>query len=83
VLTRSFGNATLAGSFRPPRTADCINFGTSLSVSREISAAGSARLALAAAEPVAGYFWHGSAFQIREHNPPETFGHPVWSLISA
>jgi len=65
-----------------PRTRGSHYFGTSLAVAA-IAAAGVERdWRWLLAAPAAGYAlaWFGH-FKF-EHNRPETFGHPIWSLIS-
>ena len=65
-----------------PRTRGLHYFGTSLAVAA-IAAAGVERdWCWLLAAPAAGYAlaWFGH-FKF-EHNRPETFGHPIWSLIS-
>jgi hypothetical protein len=70
------------GAHSDPRTRGLHYFGTSL-VLASIAAAGVERdWRWLVAAPVTGYAlaWLGH-FKF-EHNRPETFGHPIWSLIS-
>ena len=65
-----------------PRTRGVHYLGTSLAVTAIAAAAVARDWRWLVAAPVAGYAlaWLGH-FKF-EHNRPETFGHPVWSLIS-
>jgi hypothetical protein len=65
-----------------PRTRGLHYLGTSLAVAAIAAAAAERDWGWLLAAPVAGYAmaWFGH-FKF-EHNRPETFGHPVWSLIS-
>ncbi len=70
------------GAHRDPRTRALHYAGTSIGVALLIAAAASRDWRWLPAAPIAGYAcaWLGHfAF---EHNRPETFGHPVWSLLS-
>ena len=65
-----------------PRTRGVHYVGTSLAVAA-IAAAGVERdWRWLLAAPVAGYALAWFAHFKFEHNRPETFGHPIWSLIS-
>jgi hypothetical protein len=65
-----------------PRTRGVHYLGTSLAVLAIAVAASERDWRWLAAAPIAGYAlaWLGHAKF--EHNRPETFGHPVWSLVS-
>jgi hypothetical protein len=65
-----------------PRTRGLHYFGTLLGVALLVAAAleGDWRWLLAA--PVAGYASAWLGHLVFEHNRPETFGHPAWSLVS-
>ena len=65
-----------------PRTRGLHYAGTSLATAAIATAAVARDWRWLAAAPIAGYAlaWLGH-FKF-EHNRPETFGHPVWSLIS-
>jgi hypothetical protein len=65
-----------------PRTRGLHYLGSSLAVAAIAAAAAERDWRWLLAAPVAGYTmaWFGH-FKF-EHNRPETFGHPVWSLIS-
>jgi len=65
-----------------PRTRALHYLGSSLAVGALVAAGITRDLRWLVAAPVAGYglAWLGHfAF---EHNRPETFGHPAWSLVS-
>jgi hypothetical protein len=65
-----------------PRTRGLHYLGTSLAVTAIATAAVERDWRWLAAAPVAGYTLAWLAHLKFEHNRPETFGHPVWSLIS-
>ena len=65
-----------------PRTRGLHYLGTSLAVTTIATAAVERDWRWLAAAPVAGYTLAWVAHLKFEHNRPETFGHPVWSLIS-
>jgi hypothetical protein len=65
-----------------PRTRGLHYIGTSLAVAALATAAVERDWRWLAAAPVAGYALAWLGHLKFEHNRPETFGHPVWSLIS-
>jgi hypothetical protein len=82
VMTyREFWRRYLA-AHSDPRTRGLHYLGTSLAVTAIATAAVERDWRWLAAAPVAGYTLAWLAHLKFEHNRPETFGHPVWSLIS-
>lgn len=70
------------GAHRDPRTRGLHYLGTSLALGALGAAAATRNWRWLVAAPITGYSaaWLGHlAF---EHNRPETFGHPLWSLVS-
>jgi len=65
-----------------PRTRGLHYVGTSLAMAAIIAAAAERDWRWLVAAPVAGYAMAWFGHVKFEHNRPETFGHPVWSLIS-
>jgi hypothetical protein len=65
-----------------PRTRGLHYLGTSLALTSLATAAVERDWRWLAAAPIAGYASAWLAHLKFEHNRPETFGHPVWSLIS-
>jgi hypothetical protein len=65
-----------------PRTRGLHYLGTSLAVAAIAAAAIGRDWRWLAAAPVAGYALAWLGHLKFEHNRPETFGHPAWSLIS-
>ena len=67
---------------RDPRTRGLHYIGTSLALAAFAAAAVERDWRWLPAAPVAGYAFAWLGHVKFEHNRPETFGHPVWSLIS-
>ena len=65
-----------------PRTRGLHYIGTSLALAALAAAAVERDWRWLAAAPVAGYALAWLGHLKFEHNRPETFGHPVWSLVS-
>ena len=65
-----------------PRTRALHYVGSSLAVAAIVTAAAERDWRWLVAAPVAGYAMAWFGHLKFEHNRPETFGHPVWSLIS-
>ena len=65
-----------------PRTRGLHYLGTSLALASLATAAIKRDGRWLAAAPIAGYAPAWLGHLKFEHNRPETFGHPVWSLIS-
>ena len=65
-----------------PRTRGLHYLGTSLAVAAIAIAAVERDWRWLAAAPVAGYALAWLGHLKFEHNRPQTFGHPIWSLIS-
>jgi hypothetical protein len=65
-----------------PRTRGLHYLGTSLAVASLATAAVERDWRWLAAAPIAGYALAWFGHLKFEHNRPETFGHPVWSLVS-
>ena len=65
-----------------PRTRGLHYLGTSLAVTAIAAATVERDWRWLVAAPVAGYALAWLGHVKFEHNRPETFGHPVWSLIS-
>src|SRR5215831_18811790 len=65
-----------------PRTRGLHYLGTSLAVATITAAAVERDWRWLIAAPVAGYALAWLGHLRFEHNRPETFGHPLWSLIS-
>lgn len=65
-----------------PRTRRVHYVGTSLAMTAIATAAVRRDWRWLAAAPVAGYALAWLGHLKFEHNRPETFGHPIWSLIS-
>jgi hypothetical protein len=64
------------------RTRGLHYLGTSLAIVAIAAAAVERDWRWLAAAPVTGYTLAWLGHVAFEHNPPETFGHPLWSLIS-
>ena len=67
---------------RDPRTRGLHYVGTSLALSALGAAAVTRDWRWLLAAPVVGYAAAWTGHFVFEHNRPETFGHPVWSLMS-
>jgi len=67
---------------RDPRTRGLHYVGTSLALAALASAAVTRNWRWLPAAPVAGYSLAWLGHMVFEHNRPETFGHPLWSLAS-
>jgi hypothetical protein len=67
---------------RDPRTRALHYLGTSLALTALVAAAATRDWRWLAAAPVAGYALAWLGHLVFEHNRPETFGHPLWSLAS-
>ena len=65
-----------------PRTRGMHYLGTSLAAAAIAAAAIERDWRWLAAAPIAGYALAWLGHYKFEHNRPETFGHPVWSLVS-
>jgi len=65
-----------------PRTRGLHYLGTSLALALLTTAAVERDWRWLAAAPIAGYALAWLGHLKFEHNRPETFGHPVWSLFS-
>jgi hypothetical protein len=64
------------------RTRGLHYLGTLLALTALIAAAVARDWRWLAAAPVAGYATAWLGHLVFEHNRPETFGHPLWSLVS-
>jgi hypothetical protein len=67
---------------RDPRTRALHYVGTSGALAALLAAAISHDWRWLPAAPVIGYSCAWTGHLVFEHNRPETFGHPVWSLLS-
>jgi hypothetical protein len=67
---------------RDPRTRGLHYVGTSLAVCALAAAAATRDWRWLVAAPAVGYASAWTGHFVFEHNRPETFGHPLWSLIS-
>jgi hypothetical protein len=67
---------------RDPRTRGLHYLGTSLGLAALIVAGVTRDWRWLIAAPVAGYALAWLGHLVFEHNRPETFGHPLWSLAS-
>jgi hypothetical protein len=81
VTYREFWRRYLA-AHTDPRTRGLHFLGTSLALAALIIAALERDWRWLLAAPVAGYALAWLGHLVFEHNRPQTFGHPVWSLIS-
>jgi hypothetical protein len=70
------------GAHRDPRTRVLHYIGSAGAVAALIAAAGSRDWRWLPAAPVIGYAFAWAGHVVFEHNRPETFGHPLWSLAS-
>jgi hypothetical protein len=67
---------------RDPRTRTLHYLGTSLALTALVAAAATHDWRWLIAAPVAGYALAWLGHLVFEHNRPETFAHPLWSLAS-
>jgi len=65
-----------------PRTRLLHYLGTTLGIAAVAAAVAARDWRWLAAAPVLGYALAWLGHLVFEHNRPETFGHPVWSLVS-
>ncbi len=65
-----------------PQTRALHYCGSLLAILCLILAAASQDWRLLVAAPLIGYVFAWTAHLTLEHNHPETFGHPIWSLLS-
>jgi hypothetical protein len=70
------------GAHRDRRTRAVHYVGTSLALLALALAAATRDWRWLIAAPVAGYALAWLGHLVFEHNRPETFGHPLWSLVS-
>jgi hypothetical protein len=70
------------GAHRDPRTRALHYLGSSLALTALVAAAVTRDWRWVLAAPVVGYAFAWLAHLVFEHNRPETFGHPLWSLMS-
>ncbi|HEY2540716.1 MAG TPA: DUF962 domain-containing protein [Stellaceae bacterium] len=70
------------GAHRDPRTRALHYSGTTLAIGALGAAAATRDWRWLAAAPIAGYSCAWLGHLAFEHNRPETFGHPLWSLAS-
>ena len=70
------------GAHRDPRTRGLHYLGTSLALGALGAAAATRNWRWLVAAPITGYSMAWLGHLVFEHNRPETFGHPVWSLAS-
>jgi hypothetical protein len=70
------------GAHRDPRTRGLHYLGTSLALGALGAAAATRDWRWLVAAPIAGYSSAWLGHVVFEHNRPETFGHPLWSLAS-
>ncbi|MBV8739865.1 MAG: DUF962 domain-containing protein [Alphaproteobacteria bacterium] len=70
------------GAHRDRRTRGLHYLGTSLALGALGTAAATRDWRWLTAAPIAGYSAAWLGHLVFEHNRPETFGHPVWSLAS-
>lgn len=78
---REFWRRYLA-AHRDPRTRGLHYLGTLLALAAVAAAAASRDWRWLVAAPVAGYAFAWTGHLVFEKNRPETFGHPLWSLMS-
>ncbi len=67
---------------RDPRTRGLHYLGTSLALTAFVAAAATCDWRWLIAAPIMGYALAWLGHLVFEHNRPETFGHPLWSLAS-
>jgi hypothetical protein len=67
---------------RDPRTRGLHYLGTSLALTALVAAAATRDWRWLVAAPIVGYALAWLGHLVFEHNRPETFGHPFWSLAS-
>jgi hypothetical protein len=82
VMTYSEFWQRYLGAHRDPRTRGLHYVGTSLALAALGAAAANRDWRWLAAAPVAGYSCAWIGHLVFEKNRPETFGHPLWSLVS-
>jgi hypothetical protein len=70
------------GAHRDPRTRAVHYIGTALALGALAVAAAMRDWRWLIAAPIAGYAFAWFGHLVFEHNRPETFGHPLWSLLS-
>jgi hypothetical protein len=70
------------GAHRNPRTRGLHYLGTSLALAALVMAAATRDWRWVIAAPILGYSLAWLGHLAFEHNRPETFGHPFWSLAS-
>jgi hypothetical protein len=70
------------GAHREPRTRGLHYLGTSLGLGALTAGAATRDWRWFAAAPVVGYSLAWLGHLVFEHNRPQTFGHPLWSLAS-
>ncbi len=70
------------GAHRDRRTRGLHYLGTSLALGALGAAAATRNWRWLVAAPITGYSVAWLGHLVFEHNRPETFGHPVWSLAS-
>ena len=70
------------GAHRDPRTRGLHYLGTSLALGALGAAAATRDWRWLVAAPITGYSAAWLGHLVFEHNRPETFGHPLWSLAS-
>jgi hypothetical protein len=70
------------GAHRDPRTRGLHYLGTSLALGALGAAAAKRDWRWLVAAPITGYSAAWLGHLVFEHNRPETFGHPFWSLVS-
>jgi hypothetical protein len=70
------------GAHRDPRTRGLHYLGTSLALGALGAAAATRNWRWLVAAPITGYSAAWLGHLVFEHNRPETFGHPLWSLAS-
>jgi hypothetical protein len=70
------------GAHRDPRTRGLHYLGTSLALAALAAAATTRDWRWLVAAPILGYALAWLGHLVFEHNRPETFGHPLWSLAS-
>jgi hypothetical protein len=70
------------GAHRDPRTRGLHYLGSSAALMAFAAAAATRDWRWLIAAPVAGYALAWLGHLAFEHNRPETFGHPIWSLAS-
>ena len=70
------------GAHRDPRTRGLHYLGTSLALAALAAAAATRDWRWLVAAPILGYSLAWLGHLVFEHNRPETFGHPLWSLAS-